>query len=120
MVVGGPVGYKRGPDHDGATNPLDAAPGTVRGDFGLDMGQNVVHSADGLESAEREIGLFFAAGRLIVSPDRDRWRLASPPVTLSDFELILASQSPRRHSLLRDIGVPFRVVLSTAEEARGR
>lgn len=38
-----------------------------------------------------------------------------PPYPV-DFELILASQSPRRHSLLRDIDVPFRVVLSTAEE----
>jgi septum formation protein len=36
-----------------------------------------------------------------------------------DFELILASQSPRRHSLLRDIGVPFRIALSTAQEELG-
>ena len=49
----------------GATNPINAAPGTVRGDFALDMGQNVVHSSDGPESAEREIGLFFAPDDLV-------------------------------------------------------
>ena len=49
----------------GATNPFNAAPGTVRGDFALDMGQNVVHSSDGRTSAEREIGLFFAPEDLV-------------------------------------------------------
>ena len=49
----------------GATDPLNAAPGTVRGDFALDMGQNVVHSSDGPESAEREIGLYFGPEDLV-------------------------------------------------------
>ncbi|MDR0500865.1 MAG: nucleoside-diphosphate kinase [Coriobacteriales bacterium] len=44
----------------GATNPLDAAPGTIRGDFGLIMDANVVHGSDSVESAEREIAIFFA------------------------------------------------------------
>ncbi len=44
----------------GATNPRDAAPGTIRGDFGLIMEANVVHGSDSPESAEREIGIFFA------------------------------------------------------------
>jgi len=43
----------------GATNPQDAAPGTMRGDFALDVGENVVHGSDGPESAERELGLHF-------------------------------------------------------------
>jgi nucleoside-diphosphate kinase len=43
----------------GATNPLDAAPGTIRGDFGLVMDENVIHGSDSPESAEREIGIFF-------------------------------------------------------------
>ena len=43
----------------GATNPIDAAPGTIRGDFGLDIGRNVVHASDSQASAEREISLFF-------------------------------------------------------------
>lgn len=43
----------------GATNPADAAPGTIRGDFGLVMDANVIHGSDSPESAEREIGVFF-------------------------------------------------------------
>jgi len=43
----------------GATNPRDAAPGTIRGDFGLIMDANVVHGSDSPESAEREISVFF-------------------------------------------------------------
>lgn len=43
----------------GATNPQEAAPGTIRGDYALETGQNVIHGADSLASAEREIGLYF-------------------------------------------------------------
>ena len=43
----------------GATNPADAAPGTIRGDFGLTMDENVIHGSDSVASAERERGVFF-------------------------------------------------------------
>ena len=43
----------------GATNPLEAAPGSIRGDFALEVGQNMVHGSDSSESAAREVGLFF-------------------------------------------------------------
>ena len=43
----------------GATNPVQAAPGSIRGDFGLEVQTNLVHGSDGGESAAREIGLFF-------------------------------------------------------------
>ncbi|WP_085523548.1 nucleoside-diphosphate kinase [Tuberibacillus sp. Marseille-P3662] len=43
----------------GATNPKEAAPGTIRGDFGVQLSQNVIHGSDSPESAEREIDLFF-------------------------------------------------------------
>lgn len=43
----------------GATDPVKATPGTVRGDFALAVGQNIVHGSDSPESAAREIGLFF-------------------------------------------------------------
>lgn len=43
----------------GATNPRDAAPGTIRGDFGLEVTENIVHGSDGPESAARELELFF-------------------------------------------------------------
>ena len=44
----------------GATNPAEAAPGTIRGDFGLVMDANVIHGSDSPESAEREIAIFFS------------------------------------------------------------
>ncbi|MCL4326055.1 MAG: nucleoside-diphosphate kinase [Candidatus Thermoplasmatota archaeon] len=49
----------------GKTNPIDASPGTIRGDFGLDMGKNIVHASDSIESAERELGIYFKDNELI-------------------------------------------------------
>ncbi|HLR01444.1 MAG TPA: nucleoside-diphosphate kinase [Virgibacillus sp.] len=43
----------------GATNPEEAAPGTIRGDFGVTVGKNIIHGSDSEESAKREIELFF-------------------------------------------------------------
>lgn len=43
----------------GVTNPVDAAPGTIRGDYGLVITENLVHGSDSVESAERELGIFF-------------------------------------------------------------
>ena len=43
----------------GKTNPSDAGPGTIRGDFGLEIGRNIIHGADSLASAEREIAIYF-------------------------------------------------------------
>ena len=43
----------------GATNPVEAAPGTIRGDFGLEITKNMVHGSDSPASAERELALFF-------------------------------------------------------------
>ncbi len=43
----------------GATNPLEASPGSIRGDFAIAVGQNMVHGSDSAESAAREVGLFF-------------------------------------------------------------
>lgn len=62
----------------GATNPGEAAPGTIRGDLGIDIGRNIVHGSDGLESAEREISLFFGGdGALEYSRSTDRWIIES-------------------------------------------
>ncbi len=49
----------------GATNPVQAAPGTVRGDLALAMPDNLVHGSDSPESAEREIGLWFSDDELV-------------------------------------------------------
>lgn len=61
MVVSGEGAVKKMRTLMGATNPAEAAPGTIRGDFGLIMDENVIHGSDSPESAEREIGIFFGA-----------------------------------------------------------
>ncbi|RKD25704.1 nucleoside-diphosphate kinase [Ammoniphilus oxalaticus] len=43
----------------GTTNPSEAAPGTIRGDYGISVGMNIIHGSDSAESAEREMGLWF-------------------------------------------------------------
>ncbi|OPY52513.1 MAG: Nucleoside diphosphate kinase [Methanosaeta sp. PtaU1.Bin112] len=50
---------------NGATNPVDAVPGTIRGDFGIETGRNVVHGSDSAASAAREIALHFSPGELV-------------------------------------------------------
>lgn len=44
----------------GKTDPKEADPGTIRGDFGIDVGRNIIHASDSEQSAERELGLFFS------------------------------------------------------------
>jgi nucleoside-diphosphate kinase len=59
MVVSGPDAVVIARKLMGATNPKEAAPGTIRGDFGLVMDANVIHGSDSPESAQREIAIFF-------------------------------------------------------------
>ena len=59
VLEGGPDTWQVVRTMMGATNPRDAAPGTIRGDFALETGENLVHGSDGPESAAREIALFF-------------------------------------------------------------
>ena len=59
MVVSGEGAVSKVRSLMGSTNPAEAAPGTIRGDFGLSMDENVIHGSDSTESAEREIGGFF-------------------------------------------------------------
>lgn len=61
MVLSGPNAVAIARKLMGATDPRDAAPGTIRGDFGLVMDENVIHGSDSPESAAREIGIFFPA-----------------------------------------------------------
>lgn len=61
MVLSGPGAVAVCRKLMGVTNPADAAPGTIRGDFGLVLDENVIHGSDSPESAEREIGIFFGA-----------------------------------------------------------
>ena len=59
MVLQGQDAVKAARQVIGATNPLEAAPGSIRGDFAVEVGQNMVHGSDSPESAEREANLFF-------------------------------------------------------------
>jgi len=58
----------------GKTNPVEAAPGTIRGDLALEIGRNLVHGSDSPESAAREIALFFREEELVAwERDTDPW-----------------------------------------------
>ena len=49
----------------GSTNPQEAAPGTIRGDFGMTIGMNLIHGSDSADSAVRELGIFFDSSEII-------------------------------------------------------
>ncbi|MFG6184182.1 nucleoside-diphosphate kinase, partial [Staphylococcus aureus] len=48
----------------GSTNPSEAAPGTIRGDYGLNLGSNIIHGSDSTESAQREVKLWFTSSEI--------------------------------------------------------
>ncbi|KAL6775814.1 FAP340 [Auxenochlorella protothecoides x Auxenochlorella symbiontica] len=64
MVWEGKDIVKTGRAMIGATNPLASAPGTIRGDFAIDLGRNIVHGSDSVDSAQREIALWFSPDEL--------------------------------------------------------
>lgn len=66
MVVEGKDAISEVRKMNGATNPTKAQPGTIRGDYGLDMGRNVIHGSDSPESAAREIALHFDESELSI------------------------------------------------------
>lgn len=58
----------------GETNPQEALPGTIRGDYGLIVGKNIIHGSDSIESAQREIDLFFKDNELLdYNKNSDQW-----------------------------------------------
>lgn len=64
MVVEGESAIKAIRAMTGATNPIEAAPGTIRGDFALEMGENVVHSSADADAAKTEVSLWFTEAEL--------------------------------------------------------
>ncbi len=64
MVLRGPRAVDIARRMMGSTDPIEALPGTIRGDFALQVGENMVHGSDSPESAEREIALFFTEDEL--------------------------------------------------------
>lgn len=57
----------------GPTDGRKAAPGTIRGDFAMDIGHNIIHGSDAEETAEFELGLWFPDGLVEWNPDAERW-----------------------------------------------
>ncbi len=58
----------------GVTNPQQAAPGTIRGDVGIEIGRNLVHGSDSPEAAAHDLGIFFSSGEILdYQRDVDRW-----------------------------------------------
>lgn len=57
----------------GATNPLQSEPGTIRGDYAIDVGRNIIHGSDAVESAKREIQLWFPEGLAQFTPHIKPW-----------------------------------------------
>jgi nucleoside-diphosphate kinase len=57
----------------GGTVPAEAAPGTIRGDFGIEVGRNLVHASDGSDTAASEIALWFGDGLIAWERDTDSW-----------------------------------------------
>ncbi|HLZ23749.1 MAG TPA: nucleoside-diphosphate kinase [Ktedonobacterales bacterium] len=58
----------------GATNPANAAPGTIRGDFAISLSYNIIHGSDGTEAAQREVSLFFSPEELVeLNRPNDTW-----------------------------------------------
>jgi nucleoside-diphosphate kinase len=49
----------------GETNPIDSKPGTIRGDYSIDIGRNVIHGSDSIEAAKKEISLWFKPEELV-------------------------------------------------------
>lgn len=73
-VLEGPGAIGAVREINGVTDPQKATPGSIRGDFGLDKGRNLVHASDGPESAAREVALWFGTGEVLSWPrDTDRW-----------------------------------------------
>lgn len=73
MVLAGPEAIAVTRSTVGATRPVEAAPGTIRGDLGLMVGRNLIHASDSSESAKREIGLFFGDDLITYNREIDAW-----------------------------------------------
>lgn len=74
MVIEGKDAVSAARDMMGATNPLKAGPGTIRGSYGIDIGRNIIHGSDSPESAAREIALFFKEEDLVeYTREQDCW-----------------------------------------------
>ena len=72
----GPNCVKKIRNINGSTDPTEASPGTIRGDFGISLSMNLIHSSDSIESAQRELKIFFEKSELVdYNKNIDEWIL---------------------------------------------
>merc|ERR1712088_682252 len=90
MVWQGLGAVKQGRVLLGATNPKDSAPGTIRGDLCIDVGRNIIHGSDSVESAEKEIALWFSKAEIT------SWRSAQTEWVYEEEELEPLQASPEK------------------------
>ena len=109
MVLEGEDAIKAARQVIGATNPLEAAPGSIRGDFAIAVGQNMVHGSDSPESGR-------ARGRAVLPRAASRQQPLRPTPIIRPTRLILASSSPQRRKILEQVGIPFVVRPARVEE----
>src|SRR5699024_68803 len=93
-------------DMMGRTNPQEAATGTIRGDFGMTVGKNIIHGSDSAESAEREINLFFDEKEVLAYSKHDSawiyYLYAKPPFANGGFlENLTCRQALTENALIR-------------------
>merc|ERR1712119_124477 len=81
MVWEGDNAVKTGRKMLGATKPFDSEPGTIRGDYCIDVGRNIIHGSDAVESAKKEIGLWFSQAEIT------SWRSAQTEWVYEEEEL---------------------------------
>jgi nucleoside-diphosphate kinase len=75
LVLSGPKAIQVARSTVGTTNPVEAGPGTIRGDYGLEIGRNLVHGSDGPDTAKAEIALWFGEAPVDYDRDLDKWIL---------------------------------------------
>jgi nucleoside-diphosphate kinase len=73
MVWEGPAAIAAVRQTMGSTRPIEAAPGSIRHDFGLEIGKNLTHASDSIENADKEVSLWFSTGELV------SWNRANDP-----------------------------------------
>lgn len=75
LVLEGPNAIQAARNTIGATNPVEATPGSIRGDYGMEIGRNLVHGSDGADTAKVEIELWFGSDIVSYTRDVDKWIL---------------------------------------------
>ena len=75
LVLAGPNAIQAARNTIGATNPVEATPGSIRGDYGMEIGRNLVHGSDAPETAKAEIELWFGSDLVTYERDVDKWIL---------------------------------------------